>query len=77
MKLFFYSFTVSFSKCGGRSNTIDDSYARVCVPDKVKNMNVKIFKTMPRVNKTRFLTEYEPCECKCGLNKSVCNSKQK
>ena len=29
------------------------------------------------VNKTRLLVQYKPCECKCGLNESVCNLKQK
>ena len=40
----FYAFTVSVSKGGGNCNTIDDPCAQVCVPDKVKNMNVKVFK---------------------------------
>ena len=34
-------------------------YARVCVPHKVKNMNVKVFSLMPKVNKTRFLVQHE------------------
>ena len=32
---------------------------------------------MSGVNETRFLVQHESCECKCGLNESVCNSKQK
>ena len=32
---------------------------------------------MSGVNKTRFLVQHESCECKCGLNESVCNSKKK
>ena len=32
---------------------------------------------MSGVNETRFLTQHESCECKCGLNEIVCNSKQK
>ena len=32
---------------------------------------------MSGLDETRFLVEYELCECKCGLNKSVCNSNQK
>ena len=32
---------------------------------------------MLRVNETRFLIQHELCKCKCGLNESVCNSKQK
>ena len=40
-------------------------------------MSVKVFNLMPGVNETRFSVQYEWCECKCGLNESVCNLKQK
>ena len=39
----FYPSTVSVNKGSGSCNTIGDSYARVCVLNKVKNMNVKVF----------------------------------
>ena len=32
---------------------------------------------MPQINETRFLVQRELCKCKCRLNESVCNSKQK
>ena len=32
---------------------------------------------MSEVNETRFLVQHESCECKCGSNENVCNSKQK
>ena len=32
---------------------------------------------MSGVNEKRFLVQHELCECKCRLNKSVCNSKPK
>ena len=73
-----YPFTVSFNKCGGSCNTNDDPYAQVCVPNKVNNLNVKnvkILNLMSGVNAARFLVQLESWECKCGLNKSVCNSK--
>ena len=38
----YYPFSVSVDKCGG-SYTIDDPYARICVPDEAKNRNVKVF----------------------------------
>ena len=28
-------------------------------------------------NETGFLVQHESCECKCRLNKNICNSKQK
>ena len=40
MKLFL-SIPVSANKCGGSCITIDYPYARVSVPNKVKNMNAK------------------------------------
>ena len=51
----FCPFTVNVNKCGESCNTIDDSHARVCVPNKVKNINVKLFNLMSEVNETRFL----------------------
>ena len=47
----FYSFIVTFQKCGRSCNTIDYPYARVCIKNKVKNMNVKLFNLMLGVNK--------------------------
>ena len=61
----------------GSFNTIHDPYARVCVPNKVKNMNLKLFDSILRVNETTFINQHDSCECKCGLNETVCNSKQK
>ena len=29
----FYPFTIKTSKCGGSYNNINDSYAKICVPD--------------------------------------------
>ena len=34
-KPIYYPFFVSVSKCSGGCNTIDDSFARICIPDKV------------------------------------------
>ena len=44
---------------------------------KVKNMNIKVINLMSGINETRFIVQHDSCECKCGLNGSVCNSKQK
>ena len=42
-----------------------------------KNMIIKVFKLMSKVNETRFSVQHEPRECKCRLNGNACNSKQK
>ena len=46
----FYPFSIKTSKCSGNCNNINDPYARICVPDIVKNLNVKVFNLMSRTN---------------------------
>ena len=70
-KTLFQPFIVSVNKCCGSCNIIDDTYTRVRVPNKVKNMNVKVFNLMSRLSGTWFLVQHESCEYKCGLNESV------
>ena len=66
----FYLFTLSVNKSGGSCNTIDDPYAGLCVSNKVKNMNVKVFNVRGKWNKIFSST----WTVKCRLNESVCNS---
>ena len=56
---------------------INDPYAKICVPDVVKNLNVKVFNLMSRSNETKSIKWYETCKCVCRLNKIVSNNKQK
>ena len=38
----FYPFSVKINRCSGNWNNINDTYARICVPDTVKKLNVKV-----------------------------------
>ena len=42
-----------FSKCSGGCNNINYLYAKICVPDVVKNLNLKVLNLMSRTNETR------------------------
>ena len=70
----FFSFRIKTSKCSSSCNDINDLYAKLHVPDVVKNMNIKVFYLMPRTNETRHIKWHETC--KCRLDASVCKSKQ-
>ena len=35
-----YSYSIEINKCSGICNNINDPYAKLCVPDIVKNINV-------------------------------------
>ena len=73
----FYPFSIKENKCNGNCNNINDPYARICVPDTIKNLNVKIFDLMSRNNETRHKEWHETCKCICRLYKIICNSKQR
>ena len=47
----FYPFSVKINKCSGNCNNINDPYARICVPDIIKDLNVKVFNLMSRIIK--------------------------
>ena len=51
----FYSFSIKTSKCSVSCNNINDPYAKLCVPDVVKNLNIKGFNLMSRTNEARHI----------------------
>ena len=42
----FYPYSIKVNKCKGSCNTINDPYDKICVPDNIKNTNVKVFNLM-------------------------------
>ena len=58
----FCPFSINVNMGGGSFNTIDNPYAQVCVPNKFKNLNVKVFNLISGVNETRFLVQHESRE---------------
>ena len=51
----FYPFSIKISKCSDNCNNINDPYSTACVPDVVKNFNIKVFNLMSRTNETRHI----------------------
>ena len=72
-----FPFSIKTSKCSGSCNNINDLYAKLCVPDVVKNLNIKVFNLMSRTNETRHIEWHETCKYKCRLDESVYNNKQR
>ena len=72
----FYPYSIKINKCSGSCNGINDPYAKLCVPDIIQNINVKVFNLMQRLNETRYIIWHETCKCMCRLTSSICNSKQ-
>ena len=48
-----FPFSIKTSKHSGSCNNINDPHAKLCAPDVVKNLNIKVFSLMSRTNETR------------------------
>ena len=72
-----YLFSIKASKCSGSCKNIKDPLSKMCVPDVVKNVNVKVFNLMSRTNEARHIKWHETWNYKCRLDASVCKNKQR
>ena len=70
----FYPYGIEINKCSSSCNNINDPYAKLCVPDVIKDINVKLSNLMSRTNETRQIEWHETFKCKCRLGASVCNN---
>ena len=73
----FYPHSIEVNKCSGSCNDIKDPYTKLCVLDIVKSMNIKVFNLISRTNETHHIEWHEICKCKCRLDASDCNNKQR
>ena len=60
----FYPFSIKTSKCSGNCNNINNPYAKICFPDVIKDLNVKVFNLMSRTNETKFIKWHAKCKRK-------------
>ena len=72
----FYPYNVLVNKCSGSCDTVDNPMSKICVPKIIKNVNMKVYNFLMRLNETRNVLWHKSCKCVCRLNSSVCNSKQ-
>ena len=71
----FFPFSIKTSKCSGSCNDINYPYVKICVPDFVENLNVKVFNLMSRTNETRHIEWGATCKSDCRFGANVCSNK--
>ena len=52
-EIVFYPLSIKVNKCSGNYNNINDPMGKLCVPDIVKDTNIKVFNVLARINETR------------------------
>ena len=72
----FYPYNVLVNKCSGSCDILDNPVSKICVPKIIKNVNMRVYNFLMRLNDTRNVLWHESCKCVCRLDSSVCNSKQ-
>ena len=70
-----YPYNMQVNKCSGSCNTLDNPIEKLCVPNVIKGLNIKVDNFLTMLNETRYVLWHESCKCVCKLNSSVCNNK--
>ena len=70
-----YPYSIKVNRCNGNCNNIGNPYSKVCVPNIIKNVTLKVFDLMTLTNKTKQIKWHESCKCVCRLDSIVCNNK--
>ena len=53
IKLNYYHFMVILDKCNGSCNAVDNLCTKICVPSETKDINVKVFNIITKINKVK------------------------
>ena len=53
VELNYYQLMVILGKCSGSYNSVDDLSTKICVPSKIKDINVKVFDMIARTNEAK------------------------
>ena len=66
----------ALDKSFGISNTLNDSYNKVCVPNKTEYLNLSVFNMIAGINESKTLTRNISCGCNCKFDGRKCNLNQ-
>ena len=72
-----FPYKIGAKKCIGSCDDINNPNSKVCIPDIVKNVSIKVFDLVYNKNKTKLIKFHESCKCNCLINSNVCNNKLK
>ena len=52
----YYQFMVNLDRFNGCFNTLNNPFERICVPNKIEDVNLSIFNMITKINKSKTLT---------------------
>ena len=75
-KLHYYPFVTSMIRCNGSWFTNEDTFGRMCVCNRMEDVNLKVFIIFKGTNESKTLAKRISCEFKCEFDIRKCNSKK-
>ena len=57
----FYRYNVLVNKCSGSCDMLDNPMAKLCVPNIIKRVKMKVYNFLMRLNETRNVLWHESC----------------
>ena len=58
----FYPYNVLVNKCSGSCDTLNNPMAKMCAPNIIKRINMKVYNFLMRLNETRNVLWHESCK---------------
>ena len=71
-----YPFVVKLDRFVESCNTLNDLSNKVCVPNKIEDLNLSVFNMITGINESKTLTKPLSCTSKCEFDGRKCNSDQ-
>ena len=68
---------ISLEKYNERCNVVDELSTKICASSETKDVDVKMFHMITRINKAKTLVKHISCDCKCKFNSTTYNSNKK
>ena len=67
---------IKLHRCVGSCNNLNDLSNKVCVPNKIEDLNLSMFNMITGINESKTLTNQISCKCRCKSDGRKCNSDQ-
>ena len=71
IELNYYPFMISLDKCNGSCNAADNLSTKIGLPGKTKDVNVKVFNMIKRINEAKTLVKHFSYDCYCKFNSAT------
>ena len=65
------------NRCNESCNTVEDPFGRICVHNKIEDVNLKVFNPIKMINESKTLIKHISCACGCEFDGNKFSLRQK